>query len=185
MERSVKALPFSGKKEDFYNWSTRFLPLCNIQGVQDQLKGTALPTMEIADPNPNVAVGTMIAWTSADLRTPASIIKQSRRNKNDLAMGLLYLSLTDKVSMGVLYNSRTTLFPDGNCHLVWQGLHTIYHPTSQTKSNELEHAFTLHQLTSDQKDPDEYFAELELITTQLHIDYSIVYDSDKIMLHIL
>ena len=105
---------------------------CNIQGLQDQLRGKALPAMEIADHNPNVAVGTMIPWTAADLRTLNGLIEQSRRNKNDLAMGLLYLSLTDKVSMGVLHSSRTNLFPDGNCHLVWQGLHTIYHPTSNT-----------------------------------------------------
>ena len=41
------------------------MALCNIQGLQDQLRVTALPAMEIADTNPKVAAGTMIAWTAA------------------------------------------------------------------------------------------------------------------------
>jgi hypothetical protein len=61
----------------------------------------------------------------------------------------------------------------------------IFKPTDSAKCHELEHPFNCCDLTREDKIPDEWFAKLENIRLQLSMAFSIKYDEEKMVSHIL
>ena len=65
-------------------------------------------------------------------------------------------------------------------------LDKIYKSKSSAKKHELEQKFNECKLIRDEKNPDEFFAELDKIRLQLQIDYNLTtYDDEKVKSHIL
>ena len=100
--KSVKVIPFTGKRDEFFLWSIRFLSYCSVQGCKDVLLGVDIP------PNASVNIDETTVAGKEDLR---------KRKANSTAMTLLNLSLTDMVSVNAVYNSRTPGQPDGNAKI--------------------------------------------------------------------
>jgi hypothetical protein len=98
---------------------------------------------------------------------------------------MLSLAVVDPVSFGAVNNGITDELPDGNAHLAWTNLETIFKPTSNAAKNELEQKFNQCALTQDSKNPDEWFAELEQLRLHLRLDFTVEYDDDKMITQIL
>jgi hypothetical protein len=168
--KSVKVIPFTGKRDEFFLWSVRFLSYCEVQGCKKVLLGLEIP------PNSSARI---------DETIPAGVEQMRIRKANSTAMTLLNLSLTDMVSVNAVYNSKTPGLPDGNAAIAWHNLKEIYSPTSISRKNELIQEFNTCCLIKEEMNPDEFFAKLEYIRMQLLVDYQINYDKDKMKQHIL
>jgi hypothetical protein len=167
-EKSIRTVPFSGKKTDYTIWASRFLAYAQIKGCKKVLTGdTAIPAItEVLDPTTDKE-------------------KLTARKANDTAYSMLTMAVTDPVSFGAVFNAHTPALPDGNSHLAWTNLEKIFKSTNQAKRHELEQEFNSSTLNRDDKNPDEWFAELESIRLQLLMDFKIDYDDDKLVSHIL
>ena len=172
-DSKVKSVPFSGKKGDFYGWTVKFLSYCHSQGCKDVLNGVTVPPTD-ADYR-----------AITDPKKDAALIQAKKAN--DLAMALLNLSLSDKVSQCAVQNAANSEYSEGLASLAWTNLRDIYRPISVARCNELEMEFTNCILSSNSKNPDEWFAELDYIKQQLITDYKKqdIYTPKKIIHHIL
>jgi hypothetical protein len=121
--KSVKSIPFSGKKDDFFIWSVRILSYCQLQGCQRVLEGVT----------PVSAANTVIP--------AANVNELAARKANEVAIILLNMFMIDVVSYGAIYNARTVVQPEGCAATAWRNLLAIYNSVTQAKRHELEQEF--------------------------------------------
>ncbi|TAF30165.1 MAG: hypothetical protein EAZ68_23195, partial [Oscillatoriales cyanobacterium] len=193
--KSASTIPFSGRAEDFFKWSAKFLAYCDYQGCKDVLLGKiAVPPASMKLDLDSIKDEDNINDKSQDTNEDEArsfkletIKEQIRaRDMNKLAMVLLNLSMSDGVSVGAIYNANTTALPDGDANLAWENLSDIYKPKSSAKRYDLEQEFNKCVLWKEDKNPDEWFSELERIRLQLRMDFDIhMYDDEKLISHIL
>jgi hypothetical protein len=93
--------------------------------------------------------------------------------------------MTDVVSYGAIYNSRTVAQSKGCAATAWRNLLAIYKPVTQAKRHELQQEFNKCVFYSHDKNIDEWFAELERSCIQLSVDYRVLYDYDKMIPQLL
>jgi hypothetical protein len=162
--KNIKTIPFSGKKEDFTIWSSRFLSYLHLNNCKSTILGkTIIPNdTDVLEPT-----------------DPLHVPLIQARSANNLAMLLLTMAITDTTSYGALY-------AEGNCAIAWRELNNIYKPMSKAKRYELEQEFNQCALTDESKNPDEWFTELERIKLQLKLDFNQhEIDDAKLIQHIL
>ena len=108
------------------------------------------------------------------------------RHANAIAYSMLNMAVSDSVSFGAVYNAQSTDLPDGDAAKALANLDKIFKSKSSAKKHELEQKFNDCKLIRDDKNPDEFFAELDKIRLQLQIDYNLnTYDDEKVKSHIL
>jgi len=151
--KTLKVVPFSGKKEDWNRWSKTFLAASTVRGYREVIK--PLDPTVIADPQ-----------------------------KNTQAYSDLMMSCEDEVSFGVIDESVSTDFPDGDARLAWKNLYKKYEPTTGAMKVELKMEFQQLSLDDVNDDPDEWITKLELIRRRLKVLGHEISDEDMI-LHIL
>jgi hypothetical protein len=168
-DKSIRTIPFSGKKKDYMIWRARFLSFAQIKGCKQVLLGiTTVPS----------ASKTLLKGTD-DTEILA-------RNANAVAYSMLNMAVSDFVSFGAVYNAQTKELPDGDANKALTNLDKIFKSKSSAKKHELEQKFNECKLVREEKNPDEFFAELDKIRLQLQIDYNInEYDDEKLKAHIL
>ena len=115
--KSVKSIPFSGKRKDFVIWADRFLSICKQNKCKTVVLGQEklLSSQELEK----------LDCKSAEYKNAIKILE-----KNDIAMVLLSVSLEDPVAYSAIYNSKSESFLDGNAAITWENLHNIYEPKS-------------------------------------------------------
>jgi hypothetical protein len=97
-------------------------------------------------------------------------------------MCLLRISLTDKISQSALNLSKSKDLPFGCAAKAWTNLNTLCYPVNVNKMNDLKKDFARSTLYKDDKNPDEWFAELYSIRQRLEEDYDLDKYGDKEML---
>ena len=164
-DKAFKSITFSGKKEDYMMWSAKFLSYAQVKGFKKVLMGTESP------PASN--------YLSPDA-------DQKRISKaNDVAYSMLNIAVKDDVSFGAIYTATTDELPDGDAHKAWENLKQIFKPVSNANKHELEQSFNQCCLIKDDKNPDEWFAELERIRLQLKLDHKENYTDEKMISQIV
>jgi hypothetical protein len=91
---------------------------------------------------------------------------------NKLAYSMLMLCQNDNVSLRALTSAVTTKRPNGCDTTAWQKLEQLNNPKDDSTKYELVQKFNWLELQQENKNPDEWFAELESIRAQLMIDHS-------------
>ena len=168
-EKSIRTIPFSGKKSEYIIWRARFLSFAQIRGCKQILMGTT------SVPNANVTLTKGI--DDAEIKI---------RHLNAVAYSMLNMAVSDPVSFGAVYNAQTLELPDGDAAQAIENLDKIFKSKSSAKKHELEQSFHDCKLTKEEKNPDEFFAELDKIRLQLQIDYDLkTYDDETVKAHIL
>ena len=89
-EKAIRIIPFSGKKNDWRQWSRKFLAIAHRLGFKEYMDGTK----------------TITSTSSAD-----------EIHKNTQAYNEMLLAMSDDVSFGLVNESTTTLCPDGDAKL--------------------------------------------------------------------
>ena len=168
-DKSIRTIPFSGKKQDYIIWRARFLSYYQIKGCKQVLLG------KITVPKSSI---TLLKGTDDE--------ELLARHANAVAYSMLNMAVSDAVSFGAVYNAQTADLPDGDAAIALANLDKIFKSKSSAKKHELEQKFNECKLIRDEKNPDEFFAELDKIRLQLQIDYDLkTYDDDKVKSHIL
>jgi hypothetical protein len=90
--KGLKKVPFDGTQESFYLWTTQLLGFAETYNCEQAL------------------LGTLKVPASTDVLDPTKADEKEllvARSANSTAMCLLRISLTDKISLSALYNSKT------------------------------------------------------------------------------
>ena len=170
--KPVKTIPFSGKKSDFFLWSARFLAYCQIQGCKNILLGkeTILNTA---------------AFKKIEEDDPTFTKELAIQNKNELAIILLTMAVSDAISYAAIHNACTIDYENGNAAQAWKNLNGVFKPLSSAQKHELEQEFNKCALLHEETNPDEWFADLEKIRLQIRVDFDETLDDGKVISHIL
>ena len=170
--RPIKTIPFTGKKEDFFLWSARFLAYCTCNKCKKILLGEQ-------------QVPTDAEYAALATTDPTYDEKVEIKKSNDLAIILLTMSMNDAVSYAAIHNSITSAYKDGNATVAWKNLNNVFKPKSSAQKHELEQQFNHCVLANEDQSPEEWFAKLERIKIQLRVDFATEYDDEKMKSHIL
>ena len=152
VEKTVKIVPFTGKKEDWNKWSKKFLAQAKYKGFREALEGKQ--EVPAAD-------------TELDPDDDDDKKKIKARKANDMAYNVLILSVEDDVSFNAVDTAVTTELPDGSAALAWQRLKLRWQPTTMTTRFELEAEFANSRLTDTTRNPEEWIAELEQLKIRI------------------
>ena len=113
--RPIKTIPFTGKKEDFFLWSARFLAYCTCNKCKKILLGEQ-------------QVPTDAEYAALATTDPTHDEKVEIKKSNDLAIILLTMSMNDAVSYAAIHNSITSDYKDGNATVAWKNLNNVFKP---------------------------------------------------------
>ena len=90
---------------------------------------------------------------------------------NFLVYAMLSMSVNDPVSFNAVNSAKTSNLTKGCARTACLNLEKLFKPKSNATQYELESKFHNCSLTSEKKNPDEWFAELELLRARLCIDF--------------
>jgi hypothetical protein len=138
--KGVKKVPFDGAHENLYRWNTQLLGFAETYNLEPALLGS---------------ITVPASTEKLDSTKDADKEKLAGRHAKRTAMCLLRISLTDKVSLSALYNSKTTDLPLGSAAKAWKNLYKLYYPVNVNKMNELKKGFARSTLYRDDMNPYE------------------------------
>ena len=94
-EKAIRIIAFSGKKNDWRQWSRKFMAVANKRGHKEYVEGN---------------------------KRISSSSSEEERGKNTAAYNDMLLAMTDDVSFGLVDESTTSECPDGDAFLAWSKL---------------------------------------------------------------
>ena len=152
-ERTIRILPFSGKKEHWAVWEEKFLARAKRKGFKDMLLGK----------------GNKAPKDSVDTDTSPEL--QALKEANDLAFEELILSIDGKtkegrVAFSLVKGCKNSDYADGSAYLAWTRLTKKYASKNTVSLLKLKREFTNSVMKSKQ-DPDEWITELEELQTRI------------------
>jgi hypothetical protein len=98
---------------------------------------------------------------------------------------MLMLCQNDHMSVRALTSAVTAKRPYGCARTAWKSLEQLHKPKDDSTKYELVQKFNRLELHQENKNPDEWFAELESIRVQLLIDHSYDIPDADIISHIV
>lgn len=93
----------------------------------------------------------------------------------------LVLACADEINFGIVFNSKSWLFPNGDAYMTWTRLRNKHQPATNTQKIMLRREFHRSKLGKVSKSPDEWIEELEIIRSRLAPLGVQVDDEDLIM----
>ena len=147
-EKSVRIIPFSGKKSDWRIWSRHLLAVAGKKKYKNILLGIdSVPSdNKILDESKKSDIEKIKA------------IKANGEAYNDLVLANSEVKPFDIVDISV-----TKKLPDGDAHLDWRRLNEKYKSKTNMTMTQLQLEFPESELTNVEKDPEEWMIELEII----------------------
>ena len=111
-EKSIRIIPFSGKKEDWCIWEEKFLAWARRRGYKKILKGTETAPKDNEE---------------FDEATDEGKKKLKSQQANENAYEELLLSITTKTrageeAFGIIRGCKSEEYSDGNAYLAWKRL---------------------------------------------------------------
>jgi len=112
-----------------------------------------------------------------DPETPAEL------DDNNLAYNDLILSCQEDISFGIIEESVSTTFPNGDARVAWKNLRDRFEPNTGAAKVQLKQEFHQTKLSNADKDPDPWMTSLELKRRRLTLGATM--KDDDMILHIL
>ena len=94
-KKAIRIIAFSGKKNDWRQWSHKFMAVANRCGYKDYVEGK---------------------------KKISSFSSEEERGKNTAAYKDMLLAMSDDVSFGLVNESTTNECPNGDAFLAWTKL---------------------------------------------------------------
>ena len=142
MDVKLKLSMFSGNAKDWEHWSKTFLAKLNLRGYKDMILGTE----ETKKDKPSY---------------------QELKTLNNLAHAKLLVSCESDLCFGIIENSKSEKFPDGDAALAWLNLTEKLEPKTKMNIIKLKKEFMEYKLNSFSKDPNEWLMNLENLKWKL------------------
>jgi len=115
---------------------------------------------------------------------PSDPSKLADKDLNILVYNDLILSCQEDIAFGIVDESVSAEFPDGDARLAWKNLLARYEPNTGAMKVQLKQEFHLMKLESADEDPDPWLTSLELKRRRLKTLGTNMEDED-VILHIL
>ena len=176
-DKSSLRVPFDGKEENYQMWAEKFKGLCVVKGCVSVL------LQDLPIPKDDEFVDSELDPLSETPDTDKKAIQLKK--KNQLAWSLLTICIQDKSTFGLMNSAKPEGYTEGHARSAWLAIETRFKPKSDANKYELENKFHHCALINENKSPDDWFADLEEIRTQLRIDFQIDIKDDKMVSHIV
>jgi len=164
-EKAIRVIPFNGKHEDWRMWSRKFMARADAKGYKIVLLGN----VEVPKDSDNIG---------------EDQVKANARKLNKVAYNDLLLSCNDEVSFGAVDEAVTNDLPNGDAAQAWKNLLAKFEPTTSGNLIMLRKEFTASKLEQEDRDPDDWIADLERLRQRLKNMKAEILDRD-FMIHIL
>lgn len=166
ISKSIKIIPFHGKKKMFQQWSGKFLAAARVRGYAGILTGKDKVPAE-----------------KDDLK---DIDKEKIKNRanNEKAYTDLILSMEEEVCFAYVDGAKSTELPNGDAFLAWKRLNAKYRPITRQQRVSQRLDFQNSKLGSWKDDPDEWITELERKRVYLK-DMGVDISDDDFILHVI
>ena len=158
MMSTTKLLVFSGKKEDFVTWKTKFMALARKKGYQYILQGKMPEKMSEED-----------------------------ITKNDDGLADLTLVLQNKSDLRCLNAVRIAQkgLDNGSLAKAWEILCQKHQPNTTTAKSLMLKSFHNNELTNEKTNPEDWIAELEEIQKGLLLVHKYKLKTEVIAEHVI
>ena len=157
VEKSIRIVTFSGKRNDWRQWSKKFLAVAERKEYR------------------------LILEKDSDMIEKTA---EEKKKMNSLAYNDLLLSMTDDVSFGLVDESSSVVYPEGDAHMAWGKLMQRYESQTNASRVKLMGQFSSSRLKKNNQDPDSWISELELMRIRLK-KMGTPIDDEYLMMHIL
>ena len=166
ISKSIKIIPFHGKKKMFQQWSGKFLAAARVRGYAGILTGNDKVPAEKED----------LKDTDKE--------KIKNRANNEKAYTDLMLSMEEEVCFAYVEGAKSTKLPNGDAALAWKRLNAKYRPVTRQQRVSQRLDFQNSKLRSWKDDPDEWITELERKQVYLK-DMGVTISDDDFNLHVI
>ena len=156
-EKSIRIVTFTGKRNDWRQWSKKFLAVAEKREYRSILE------------------------TDAD---KLDIKVDQKKKMNSLAYNDLLLAMTEDVSFGLVDEATSTTYPEGDARTAWGKLMQRYESQTNASRVKLMGQFTSSKLRKNTQDPDPWISELELMRIRLKKMGSDI-DDEYLMMHVM
>jgi hypothetical protein len=119
-----------------------------------------------------------------DVLVPIDPDEDAALEDNNLAYNDLILSCQEDIAFGIVDESVSVAFPDGDARVAWRNLRARFEPNTGAAKVQLKQEFHQLKLTSAEEDPDPWITSLELKRRRLQT-LGATMDDDDMILHIL
>jgi hypothetical protein len=119
-----------------------------------------------------------------DVLNPIDPDEEATLEDNVLAYNDLILSCQEDISFGIIDESVSETFPDGDARLAWRNLRARFEPNTGAAKVQLKQEFHQLKLSNAEEDPDPWITSLELKRRRLRT-LGATMDDDDMILHIL
>ncbi len=107
-------------------------------------------------------LATVTARGYQEVLKPSDATENASSANNIMAYNDLILSCQDDVLFGIIEESVSETFPDGDARLTWKNLCDRFEPKTGATKVQLKQEFLQLKLTSAEEDPDPWITLLEL-----------------------
>ena len=164
--KSIKVIPFDGKKSNFRQWTGKFLAASIVRGYND------------------ILIGKVKAPIDSEVIKDDDKVRKKAQEDNQKAYTDLILSMEDKVAYAYVDGSKTDDITGGDAKLAWDRLQRKYRPKTNQQRVSLRLEFQQNTLKSWKVDPDEWITELEIQKVYLK-EMGVAITEDELKLHII
>ena len=154
-EKAIRVVAFSGKSKDYRMWAARFMAAAQVKKYHRCL---------IEDFSKQVVVkkeGESGGDGGSSQELTEAQIEMVMRAYTDIM-----LACSDEVSFGIVFNSKSIVFPEGDAYMAWDRLRQKHEPNSSAYEVMLRKSFHQSRLKKTE-DPDEWIEELDIIRYRL------------------
>jgi hypothetical protein len=171
--KSVKSLPFSGKKSEFPVWKFKFLACCAYQKCEQILLND---NYEAPD-----------SQEILDIKVAADRQAMERTVANTKAYMLLSLCIppNDTITFNAIQNAVTQELLSGDAEQAWKNICEINQPATRADQHDLEQQLNHCVLSDDSQNPDKWFSKLENLRILLKLDHQLIITDDSMITQIL
>ena len=156
-EKSIRIITFTGKRNDWRQWSKKFLAVAERREYRTILQ---------SDPD------------------TLTLNDEEKKKKNSMAYNDLLLAMTDDVSFGLVDEATSANYPEGDARIAWGKLMQRYESQTNASRVKMMGQFTSSRLKKNHQDPDPWISELKLMRIRLKKMGSNI-DDEYFMMHIM
>ena len=116
-----------------------------------------------------------------DVLVPIDPDTEAELEDNIQAYNDLILSCQEDIAFGIVYESVSNIFPDGDARVAWTNLKARFEPNTGAAKVQLKQEFHQLKLASADEDPDPWLTNLELKRRRLKTLGATIEDDDMIL----
>ena len=186
-EKAIRVVAFSGKSKDYRMWAVRFMTGAHMKKYQqclvEDFSEREIVRREMLE-EPKLEGETEVEAKKRIQKDIKEGITEEEVEIELRACADVMLAYSKEISFGIAFNSKSTMFPEGDAYLAWQRLKRKYEPSTNAQKIMLRREFYQNRLIGITKSPDDWIEELEIIRARLEA-LGVTIDDDDLVLQVL